>query len=143
MNVRKDDSKREFGNILAAWKLLHGKTRIGVIQSKSEHSHMVNLLNGLVDIVGDNENHELVGLLDLVGVLIQQYEEGDAELPSLPPREMLRFLMVEHNIKQGDLRAELGSQGVVSEILSGRREINARQAKALAQRFNVSPLIFL
>ena len=34
-----------------------------------------------------------------------------------------------------DLAIELGSQSIASEILSGKRNINARQAKALATRF--------
>jgi len=50
--------------------------------------------------------------------------------------------MDEHGLKQKDL-SEIGSQGVVSELLSGKREINARQAKLLGQRFHVSPAVFL
>ncbi|MFQ6757571.1 hypothetical protein MWR57_03025 [Desulfovibrionaceae bacterium CB1MN] len=40
-------------------------------------------------------------------------------------------------LKQSDLFAEIGGQSVVSEILVGKREINARQTKALAARFGV------
>jgi HTH-type transcriptional regulator/antitoxin HigA len=38
---------------------------------------------------------------------------------------------------------EVGSQGVVSEVLSGKRELNVRQIRALAQRFRVSPAVFI
>jgi HTH-type transcriptional regulator / antitoxin HigA len=51
--------------------------------------------------------------------------------------------MEQHGLKQVDLKAELGSQGVVSEILNGKREINARQARALARRFGVMPMAFI
>jgi HTH-type transcriptional regulator / antitoxin HigA len=37
---------------------------------------------------------------------------------------------------------EVGSQGVVSEVLKGKRELNIRQVRALAQRFHVSPAVF-
>jgi HTH-type transcriptional regulator/antitoxin HigA len=50
--------------------------------------------------------------------------------------------MDEHGLKQGDL-SEISSQGVVSEILKGKRELNVRQIKALSRRFNVSPAVFL
>ncbi len=53
----------------------------------------------------------------------------------------LKFLMQEHNLTQSDL-PEVGSQGVVSEILRGRRELNTRQIKALSKRFGVSPAAF-
>ena len=42
--------------------------------------------------------------------------------------DALRYLMQRDSLRQVDL-PELGSQGVVSELLSGRREFNARQAK--------------
>jgi HTH-type transcriptional regulator/antitoxin HigA len=50
--------------------------------------------------------------------------------------------MEEHDLRQSDL-PEIGSQGVVSEILSGKRELNVRQIKELAQRFQVSPAVFI
>jgi HTH-type transcriptional regulator/antitoxin HigA len=50
--------------------------------------------------------------------------------------------MEEHGLKQVDL-PEIGSQGVVSEILNGKRKLNVRQIEALAQRFRVSPVVFL
>ena len=58
------------------------------------------------------------------------------------PNETLRYLMGEHNLKQSDL-PEIGSQGVVSEILKGKRTLNIRQIKELSTKFNVSPLVFI
>ena len=55
---------------------------------------------------------------------------------------MLRFFMEEHDLTQGHL-PEAGSQGVVSEILNGRRELNVRQIRAFAGRFHVSPAVFI
>lgn len=141
MNLRKESAKQ--GAILAAWRDLHTSTRLGVIQSKAEYNSMTSLLNELVDIVGDDEDHPLAGLLEIVGVLIRQYEDDNVRLPATSPREALKFLMEQHALRQSDLRDEIGSQGVVSEILGGKREINARQAKALGARFNISPSVFL
>ena len=56
--------------------------------------------------------------------------------------DALRYLMEAHGLRQTDL-PEIGSQGVVSEILNGRRELNLRQIKALAARFKVSPETFI
>ena len=55
---------------------------------------------------------------------------------------MLVHFMEEHFLSQSDL-PEIGSQGVVSEIINGKRELNLRQIKALGKRFNVSPAVFL
>jgi len=53
----------------------------------------------------------------------------------------LAFLMEQHGLRQGDM-PEIGSQGVVSEILSGKRDLNVRQIRALSERFGVSPATF-
>jgi HTH-type transcriptional regulator/antitoxin HigA len=42
-----------------------------------------------------------------------------------------------------NISRELGGQPVVSKILKGERELNLRQIKALAKRFNVSPEVFI
>jgi HTH-type transcriptional regulator/antitoxin HigA len=51
--------------------------------------------------------------------------------------------MKQNSLQQKDLAGKLGSQSVVSEILNGKREINALQAKALATRFAISPGAFI
>ncbi len=55
---------------------------------------------------------------------------------------MLRLFMEEHGLNQTDL-SDIDSQGVVSEILNGRRELNIRQVRLLAKRFQVSPAVFI
>jgi len=59
------------------------------------------------------------------------------------PTIVLRYLMEEHELTHADLKPELGSQSVASEILNGRRTINTGQAKALGTRFNVPPGVFI
>lgn len=143
MSARPNDPGIEVGAIVAAWNELWNHTHIGVIESPKEYDKMVKLMDSLVDEVGDDEKHKLSDLLQIVGALIHQYEERNSEIQRVSPQETLRFLMEQHGLRQADLKGELGSQGVVSEILSGKREINARQAKALAARFGVSPAVFI
>jgi HTH-type transcriptional regulator/antitoxin HigA len=54
----------------------------------------------------------------------------------------LRGLISANNLRQKDLAPLLGSESVVSEILSGKRELNKRQIEKLSTRFNVSPAVF-
>lgn len=58
------------------------------------------------------------------------------------PAVVLKYLMQEQGLRRSDL-PEIGSQGVVSEVLAGKRELNARQIKRLAKRFGVSPAVFI
>jgi len=83
-------------------------------------------------------------ILDVVSTLIAQYEESMEPLDgSATPPQVLKYLMEEHGLTQSDLKPQLGGQGVASEILSGQREINAKQARKLAERFSVSVALFI
>ena len=91
---------------------------------------------------GADEKHPLARLVEYLGELVAEYEAKDKMPPAATGAEALRYLMQRDNLRQADLPV-LGSQGVVSELLSGRRNFNARQAKAMAARFGVSAALFL
>lgn len=112
------------------------------IRNEREYNAAVKRLNGLLDEIGDNEKHALYGFLDTLGTLIQAYEAEHYPIPEATGVEVLRFLMDEHGLTQSDL-PEVGSQGVVSEILNGKRELNVRQVRVLSQKFNVSSAVFV
>lgn len=112
------------------------------IRNEREYNAAVYRLNNLLDEVGTNERHPLYGLLDTLGTLLHAYEEAHHPMPASNGTEMVRFFMEEHGLAQSDL-PEVGSQGVVSEILNGKRELNIRQVRALATRFGVSPAVFI
>ena len=61
----------------------------------------------------------------------------------LPPIELLKHLMNEYDLRQSDLVDIFGSQGYVSDILNGKRELNLRHIKALSRKFNISSQCFL
>jgi HTH-type transcriptional regulator/antitoxin HigA len=112
------------------------------IQNEREYDKAVERLNSLIDEVGTDEDHPLYSLLDTLGTIIHAYEEQHYPMPKCRDGEALQFLMDEHNLTQSDL-SEVGSQGVVSEIVRGKRELNVRQIRALAKRFKVSPSVFI
>jgi HTH-type transcriptional regulator/antitoxin HigA len=112
------------------------------LRNEQEYDRAVERLNRLLDEVGTDEQHPLYTLLDTLGTLIHAYEEEHHPIPECSGADVLRFLMEEHGLTQSDL-PEIGSQGVVSEILRGKRELNVRQIRALAKRFHVSPRVFI
>ena len=113
-----------------------------VPHNKKDYKKLVNLLDSLVDEVGNNENHPLTSLMETIGSLIETYESQYIDEIEGNPIDALNTLMEEHGLKQSDL-SEIGSQGVVSEILSGKRQLNVRQIKILSKQFKVSPAVFI
>jgi HTH-type transcriptional regulator/antitoxin HigA len=62
-----------------AWSSLAGS--VFVPHSEEEYRRLVALLDGLIDEVGENESHPLASLMEIVGVLIEKYE--DENVPEL------------------------------------------------------------
>jgi HTH-type transcriptional regulator / antitoxin HigA len=112
------------------------------IRDEEEYDRATSRLHRLLDEIGDNEQHPLYSLLDTLSTLMHAYEERHHTMPECSGGDILSFLMDEHGLTQSDL-PEVGSQGVVSEILRGKRALNVRQIRALAERFHVSPAVFI
>ena len=115
---------------------------IFVPTNEAEYEQLVELLDEITDIVRDDEAHPLAKMMDVIGVLIEDYEDEHISEPEGDPISVLKHFMEEFDLKQTDL-LELGSQGVVSEILSGKRDLNLRQVKALSERFKVPASVFI
>ena len=113
------------------------------IRTAADYDSAVASLNGLLDAGVADETHPLADLVATLGELIGDYDAVHYPGIDVAPNEMLRFLMNQHGLKQTDLAAEIGSQGVVSEILNGKRELNLRQMRDLARRFAVPVAAFI
>jgi HTH-type transcriptional regulator/antitoxin HigA len=126
----------------AAYRRLRRFIPLGVLRSEKEYRKAVAILDEIIDEIGQDEAHPLAELAEALALFIQSYEEAHAQIPEATGPEVLRSLMGAHGLTQSDL-PEIGSQGVVSEILSGERELNIRQIRRLAKRFGVSPAVFI
>lgn len=111
-------------------------------ESEEEYDLLVSGLDELLEIIGDDEKHPLNLLAILVGDVIEAYDVEHRPMPVASGVETLRYLMREHGLTQGDL-PEVGTQSVISEILSGKRQFNLRQVRQLADRFGLPVDVFI
>ena len=133
MNTQLKEIAKVWPNIQSVFSVPH---------NEKDYNNLVNLLDSLIDEVGNNESHPLSSLMETIGSLIETYESQNYPDIEGDPINTLKTLMEEHGLKQSDL-PEIGSQGVVSEIISGKRQLNVRQLKLLSKRFKVSPVVFV
>ena len=112
------------------------------LRNERDYERAVKRMKMLLDEIGSDERHPLYSLLDTLGTLLEAYEEQHHPIPDAGGSGVLEYLMEEHGLTQSQL-PEVGSQGVVSEVLSGKRELNVRQIRELSKRFKVSPAVFL
>lgn len=128
--------------IIPAWSKVVKSIPLSRIHSKRQYDLVVKAMEYLADIVNDKAKHALVGLLEILELLIEDYDRIHSQIPHIPAVERLKNLMTEHGLRQMDLQ-EIGSQGVISEIISGKRRINKRHAALLAKRFHLPEKLFL
>lgn len=100
-------------------------------------------LQRTIDLFETADTSGLSDELDLLLVLIKDYEDKNVQLPTITPIEVIKLKMEELGIKVKDLEPVIGSKGHVSSILSGRRELTLKMANKLKNYFNLPADIFL
>ncbi|GAB6040963.1 helix-turn-helix domain-containing protein [Endothiovibrio diazotrophicus] len=120
---------------------IDGRERVAPLsrspESSADYERLVEALDEVLDAGGADETSPLAPLAELLGDRVAEWEHEHLEdSPPASGIEMLRHLMREHGLSQSDL-PEIGSQGVVSETLRGKRPLNLRQIRGLAERFGV------
>ena len=130
-------------DLAASWQLFHQASGLGTpIANERQYREALAAVDELMDELAADETSPIAGLVELLAERIQAYEARVHPWPSTAtPAQVLRLLMEAHGMKQADL-ADIGSQGVVSEIFNGKRDLNVRQIARLAQMFHVSPATF-
>jgi HTH-type transcriptional regulator/antitoxin HigA len=82
-------------------------------------------------------------LLELLSTLIEIYENEHYPIPDAPPHVMIQGFMQDRGLRNKDLEPILGSSGVTSQVVSGKRNPSKTQIKKLADFFGVSPEFFI
>jgi len=120
--------------------ILRGIGAPKVIASDAQNERYISALLEL-----ERRNHLTAderNFAELLTLLIEAYEEKQHPIRAASPTEVLAELMAANNLRQKDLAPMLGSESVVSEVLSGKRELNKRHIVELSRRFRVSPELF-
>jgi HTH-type transcriptional regulator / antitoxin HigA len=138
MNVQSHGS---FPKIAKTWSALQDQVSLKPIRNEDGYRKMVAFANELADHL-EEEDGPLDDLFDLVTDLIELWESHHMVIPKAAPREVLRYLLEAHNLKQKDL-ADIASPTMISDILAGRRNISKNVAKALAERFGTDMSVFI
>ena len=81
--------------------------------------------------------------LELLLVLVKDYEDKHIVIPQLDPIDAIKIKMEERGLKAKDLEPMIGSKGHVSSILSGRRELTLRMAQQLKDFLQLPSDIFM
>jgi HTH-type transcriptional regulator/antitoxin HigA len=107
------------------------------IRDDEDHRRTIAVVNGLLDrptLTSDEEDY-----LDVLGILIADYEDSIYEHPEFTPVQRLRHLMEEHALTQAELARRAGvAVTSLSDILNGKRRISPTNRAKFAECFGVS-----
>jgi HTH-type transcriptional regulator/antitoxin HigA len=81
-------------------------------------------------------------VVELLTLLIEDFEERSYSTPRAEPREVVRHLMTANGLRQSDLVDVFGTESLVSEVLNGKRDLSKSHIARLSARFHVSPEVF-
>jgi HTH-type transcriptional regulator / antitoxin HigA len=115
-----------------------------VIETEQEYRQALTVVEYF--IFKKERTLEELALYDLAIVLVKDYESKICPMDdwrSQSPTEMLQYLLESSGKKQSDLVGIIGSSGIVSEVVNGKRSISKSQAKKLGEVFQVSPSLFI
>ncbi|MEM7578334.1 MAG: transcriptional regulator [Cyanobacteria bacterium P01_A01_bin.80] len=111
------------------------------IETEDEYERILKIVEELT--FKKNRTTEEKALHKLLVILVEAYETQNYPMEESAPHEILQHIMESSGTRQIDLVGIIGSSGVVSEVVNGKRAISKAQAKALSDYFKVSSSLFI
>ena len=127
-------NKKAYGDLLA-------EIQPQVITNDAENEIALQNIEKLLAIPQPTAEEERI--LQLLLTLVEKYEDEHYPMNNASPLDILLHLIESNDLKQADLVNVIGSSGVVSEVVNGKRQISKNQAQALGKFFHVDPKLFL
>ncbi len=105
------------------------------IKTEADYRAALKRLEEIFDVqLGTPESDEL----DILGLMVDDYEKKHYPIESPDPIEAIKIRMEEMHLKQVDLVPEIGGKSRVSEILNRKRKLTVDMIRKLAARLNLS-----
>jgi HTH-type transcriptional regulator/antitoxin HigA len=141
LNMRK---LKTISNVKDTYFELVKKFPLRSIKSRAEHQAAIKILSKLA--IGGTDDDGMLQYVETLAQLIDDYEKGAGlkmDLSGFSPLDALKHLMEVHDLTVTELGKIVGSQGTLSDVIAGRRELSKSMIRKLADHFGVSPAIFL
>lgn len=119
---------------------LLSQTKPEVIHDEEHNALFVEVLERLT--ANESATEAEKKLIELLIVLVEEYESRHYPVPDAGPLDIIRHLMEEHGLRQKDLVDAFGTESIVSAVLNGKRDLTKDHIRRLSARFGVSPAVF-
>ena len=130
----------EMNALAANYAALLSEVRPEVIHDQEQNQACIRRLEELTSKKSVTRAEEK--LIELLAVLIEDFEAREYPVPEAGPLDIIRHLMEAHQLRQKDMVDIFGTESIVSDVLNGKRDLTKAHIKKLSARFGVSPAVF-
>ena len=126
--------------LAVAYGALLSETKPAVIHGEEDNERYIKMLQHFVS--QDSLTPAQEKLVELLTVLINDFESRHYKLEASGPLDIIRHLMEAGGLRQKDLVDVFGTESIVSNVLNGKRDLTKDHIKRLSTKFGVSPAVF-
>jgi len=107
---------------------------IRVIKTEADYNNALKEIDNLMLVEDDSPEAER---LELLSILVENYEEKHHKIDSPDPIEAIKFVMEQSSLTNSDLLLSIGSRGRVSEVLNYKRKLTLPMIRRLNKNLNI------
>ncbi len=120
------------------------------IKSAEDYANALDFIEHLMTTNENNAESPILHLINIVATSIEKYEDNFEEMKEYirevdaldPAVSTLRVIIDQNHLAYSDLKEEIGSKSLVSQIIHGTKNLTRNHIAKLSERFHVSPELF-
>ena len=114
---------------------------IKVIKNNQEYDNTMKEMDRLIEIVMDNGeinvSNEILDKIELLGILINDYEDKKWPIEKPDPLSAIKFAMEQKDLRPVDMKEFFGSTSRFYEILNHKRNLSLNMIKKLHAKLHI------
>jgi len=116
------------------------KSELKPIRSEQDYRKYLEIIDSLVDCVENSPEEEL---LELISIIVEDYEAVHYAIEPPDPVEAIKLKMEENGLKRKDLIDYFGSASRVSEVLNRKRPLTLEMIRKIHKGLGISAATLL
>ena len=112
------------------------------LRNEADYARATQILDGLAVREEGSLSRDERDYLETLALLVEAYDADQPAGPPAEPVDVLKHLMEARDMNTSDLGRVLGSKGVASEVLNGKRSLSKAHIARLAETFHVDVGVF-
>lgn len=107
----------------------------GVIRDVTTYKNALKRIREIINCKPESPDYKE---LELLAILVEEYEDKTYEIPKSDPISVIDFVMEQHGLRQTDLVGVFGDKTNVSKVLNRKRPLTLEMIRNFSKKFHIS-----